>query len=342
MLRSRWPVLLGVIVVFFWLGWTFFALSITSFSWVPDFLRLPVEDQATTILARRGQFGDAFGAFNALVSTFALIGLFFTINSQQHQIKEQAKLSAASDLLIRQQQFQEQYYRAIETYSKLLSEISFNAGGPGSESLKGRLAMWEIWRSQVIGSLVTNGDTQFELAVQLQQNAYKHESLGAWNTNEEATSATANLLSTLKDDPACLQAALDAIGVAWTAMYAMNRFQLDALFRAWYTVFRVLGTAERYEIDAEIRRLYSATFRAQLSWIEMAFLLANQSHLPGTSAYPRACYYSNQHTCFDNLDVAHDAIIAVLYTKALVNVESINPESVLLCRKAFEPLRHNA
>lgn len=330
MQRKLWPIWLGAAAFVLWMLYGLLALSTVSASWLPDFMTLPV-DGATSVLASRGQFGDAFGAFNALISTFALIGLFFTLHAQQIQINEQSKANKSFDLLARQQQFQEQYFRAVDTYRELLSSVSYTTD---HGLLTGRAALWAIWRELIVAPLATAESTPFVRALHKQIKAYSNAGLGDWNTNSEAIEAIGELTGAIAADGA-RAVIVQRIGVVWAAAYSMHRFQMDSLFRSWYTVYRVLDTADKYELPDETIRLYSASFRAQLSWIEMAFLLANQSALPGNPAFPRACHFSNRFRIFDNLEVSNDAVVAVLYQVALRNAENALGDEGQLCRRAF-------
>lgn len=335
MLKNRWPIALGLLALILWILYAILALSLASPEWIPGIFKLPAEDQTTTVLARRGQFGDAFGAFNALVSTFALIGLFFTIRSQQIQIEAQSAANASSEKLTRQQQFQEQYYRAIDAYRELLSNIEYSRDDESRTIVSGRVALWTMWRDQIIAPLNKAADDPFSKAIKLQTGAYANEALAGWNTNIGAVGAIRLMLDEFASNSELRAAAIARIGVAWSAVYNMHRFQLDSLFRSWYTAFRVLSTAESYGIPDQSVRLYSAVFRARLSWIEMAFLLLNQSALPGNPAFPRACFYSNKFVLFDNLDVDHDTVVALLHQLAAANPYINESESAVLCSNAF-------
>lgn len=333
MIRRAWPVWLGILALTLWIVYALFALSTTSPDWTPGFLMLP-DAQGTSTIATRGQFGDAFGAFNALVSTFALIGLFFTIRSQQHQLTEQSKAAATSERLTRQQQFQEFFYRAVDTYKQLLSEISSSIS-ENEQAVHGRVALWKIWRERFIAALPALGETELDIAIRKQLEAYANETLGEWNTNAESASAIAKLKQALATTPGAAHSASIALGGTWAHVYSVNRFQLDSLFRAWYTAYRVLSTASSYGLDDDTIRLYSATFRAQLSWIEMAFLLANQAGLPGNMSFPNACWFSNKYVIFDNLDTDSDAVVATLAWIAQ-NQSAVAPDkSARLSANAF-------
>jgi hypothetical protein len=328
--KTIWPFLLGLVSLALWAGYALIALSATTSDWVPAFLRLPFAAEDRAVIALRGQFGDAFGAFNALVSTFALIGLFFTIRSQQTQIGDQERAHRSSELLTRQQQFQEQYYRAIDAYKDLLSNVSVadpdSDYGRPDRVLNGRNALWAIWRHQFIKTIATVDGTSFDDAIKKQLDAYLYENLGRLNANRESVRAIASVTDEFHRHPELRQEGLHRIGVAWNSVYNIHRFQLDSLFRSWYTAYRVLETAKMYDVSADAIRLYSAVFRAQLSWIEMAFLLVNQSGLPDNPCFPKACSISNRYSLFDNLDIEHDTVVAILHLEA-TTLKAISPST---------------
>lgn len=294
-----------------WLGYVALALSDTAPSWMPEMLRLPQGDSGASVLSRRGQFGDAFGAFNALVSTLALIGLLMTLRTQQEQIRSQERTSNSNDTLIRQQQFQDQFFRAVDAYRDQLQTVT-TSNTKDVGHIVGRLALREIWRNQLVRQIYDHESSSLKQAIVAQLYAYDNEMSGSLNSNQEVSQLIAGLLSEIEESTEKRDQVLGRVGSAWHVVYLANRHQLDSLYRAWYTVYRVLDTAPSYGVDLETMNLYSAAFRAQISWIEMAFLLANQFGLPGNPSYPRACKHSVRYAVFDNLDRTHDVVISVL------------------------------
>lgn len=188
----------------------------------------------------------------------------------------------------------------------------------------------------MISHLRIDPQSIFGHAVRCQLNAYEHESLGKWNSNAELSSAVRELRRHLDEHPDELGALMETVGKAWHPVYGMHRYQLDSLFRAWYTVYRVLETAPTYELEPDAIRLYSAIYRAQLSWIEMAFLLINQSGLPGNPAYPRACKLTNIYAVFDNLDAENDVVVVALAIVAFRRTSSDDREVASLDGRAFK------
>lgn len=318
--RNALPLTLSVIAISGWIGYLALALSDTTPSWVPEALRLPSSESGASILSRRAEFGDAFGAFNALVSTLALIGLLFTLRTQQEQIRSQERTSASNDTLIRQQQFQDQFFRAVDAYRDQLQTIT--APNPtGTGNITGRLALRDIWRNQLVLHIDHSGLPSLKETIAAQLDAYSNEMSGIWNSHQEASQLIARLLNEIEKHRETHDKVLNRIGSAWHAVNLANRHQLDSLHRAWHTVYIVLDAAPKYGINAETINLYSATFKAQISWIEMAFLLANQFGLPGNPTYPTACEHSVRYAAFDNLDRTYDTVIGILSSIASKKVD---------------------
>lgn len=326
-----WPLALSCIALIAWAVYFSFAMSVVTPAWVPDWLHeyfiLNTKADASTLMTTRGQFGDTFGAFNALVSTFALIGLLWTIRTQQQQLVDQDEHSRRSDLLIAQQQFQEQLYRAIDAYRELLTQIRASADLE-QQSLTGRNALNEMWVRQV----------QELLYLERPGSSPSQSRDGRRSTipsSVRSASAIEEYCSSLQEDDEERRRVLQAIGALWANLYIENRFQLDALFRSWYTVYRVLDTAHSYGLSPATISLYSASFRAQLSWIELAFLLVNQSALGENPKFPKACDMSNRYVVFDNLSVDGDVVVSLLRRQAEAKGPYIAIEDATLTKHAF-------
>lgn len=100
---------------FFWLSWTG---------------RLPYPSDITSVEAR-GQFGDSFGVVNAVISSFALIGLLVTLAMQQKQLteqgnelKRQAKIDADSRQREEINQYEELLFRLLGFYLDSVDAVS--------------------------------------------------------------------------------------------------------------------------------------------------------------------------------------------------------------------------
>ncbi|MCE3272245.1 MAG: hypothetical protein K0S57_2642 [Ramlibacter sp.] len=96
---------------------------------------LPYPGSVST-LEHQGQFGDSFGAFNALVSAFGFLGLLLTLGMQQWQISQQSKdlkRQADRDQENRRRDEMAQYegllFRLMEFYRDSVDEVFIVRGG---------------------------------------------------------------------------------------------------------------------------------------------------------------------------------------------------------------------
>lgn len=331
-LTRYWPALLGAVAILCWVAYLYVALSVTTPWWIPDWIHKMFEisdsKDSATIFQIRGQIGDTFGAYNALISTMAFIGLLWTIVGQQKQIADQEAQARRNDLLVSQQQFQEQFFRAIDAYRDLLASIKVASIGKLGEVLVGREALNHLWRSRLLDQLYL-----------ARPDATGVRDRTAVKVDIPATAAgvrgVAQFCNILDQDAELRASVLQRIGHYWADLYLEQRYQLDALFRAWYTVYRVLETAPDYHLSPRTISLYSASFRAQLSWIELAFLLINQSGLEPNEKFPRACHLSNKYVVFDNLSISGDILAAILRAEARRNPPYVIAEDAVLLDEAF-------
>ena len=318
---SKPAILWSCLAIVAWLLFVVAALSTSSPSWLPDvvwsILALPADDG---VLEARGQFGDSFGPFNALVSSLALVGVISTLALQQTVAK--------------QQQFQEQLFHAVAAYQSLLESFETNyrtkSGEPGS--LRGRSALQNAWQHYVVGPFLRNCKAPgMDDVARNVGSLFFGETVGFAATQGAIESVDRQVAGWLSTDGAT--AALEVLGQAWWALYSSHRHHLDALFRAWYTVHRILNEAPNYSVTVDAQRLYAASFRAQISWIEMVYMLANQSALPHNAMFPRACRYANYFCAYDNLATTGDVTVTLLVEVA--KARKANPSGNELTRAAF-------
>ncbi len=325
-------------LVALWLVWLSIVLSSKA---APDnlapYIALPSPSEVS-LLDLRAKLGDAFGPFNALISAIALAVLLRSLFLQQQQldnqnfqfgrqlqilkkqIAEQRTQFDAESKLLRQQQFQEQFLSAINSYSAQLASIVIadsaenDASGNRSRSVRsGRDALYLLFNGMFRDQLEKTCPI-LEDCLSLQGAEKVNDA--TWYVNE-LKKEVAKVTSLISSSEFERNEVIAAIGSNWGAIYHLNRFQLDALFRAWYTVYRILDTGkDDYKLSSHQVKLYSATFRAQLSWIELVFLLLNQSALPGNTSYAKACRYSNKYCLFDNLAVDADVVASILKQRA--------------------------
>lgn len=112
-MKKRW-VALGAFVVFgLWLAWVFQRPIARQFKfhWNPEAL---------------GQWGDTFGALNALFSAFAFIAVMVTLVFQGREIKRQQEQIQSAREDQQTLRFEATFFRLLDLLRELRSEIRFN------------------------------------------------------------------------------------------------------------------------------------------------------------------------------------------------------------------------
>lgn len=314
----------AIAVLVAWFIFLQIALSSTPASWMPDFLlsifALPVGEQKVDVLALRGQLGDSFGPFNALVSSLALVGLISTLVLQQS--------------IAKQHQFQIQLFHAIEAYRSLLESFETPSRGdlprPGASAIRGRSGLEYAWKRYLVAVFEAKA-SEFRLVAPINLDAA--EASLDFAAISQLTKAAGDQSTILISQQESRVRVLEALGQAWWMLYSSHRHHLDAMFRAWYTVHRILNEAPRYSVSPRSQFLYAASFRAQVSWIEMVFLLANQSGLPHNAKFPNACRFANYFCVYDNIEASTDITVSLLIE--LAKGRLADPQGDELNRAAF-------
>ena len=325
---GRW--ILGGAAFLLLLSWSAYALILvqpTARRWLKAVL--PFEIEFPERIGQLGQVGDSLNLFSSLLSACALVGVLVTLRLQQRQLTGQARQAQEMVLLVRRQQFQEQLFRAIDTYTLLVA--AFRRG-----MAEGREGMEVGWK-ELLGSLA-GSHTAWSGIAQLQVDTFQKPMDEVFRSKtivlEDAVEKFVK--SYLRLDASERLTFQLPLETAWNDLYMTRRSNLDALFRAWYHVYRILETAPLYGIDGESIWLYNSAFRAQVSWIELAYLLVNLSDFPGNVDYDTARRYANKYAIFDNLVASQDCIVASLRASTFDGTErtAANGESTQKLEKS--------
>lgn len=126
-------------------------------------------------LVKRGQFGDSFGAVNALFSGLAFAVLIFTIRQQKQEIQQTQKLIKQQEQelqeqneTLRLQKFENTFFNLISLHQEILNGIKINLGG--ERVAVSREAIGEIYARFERGYA---SNTEKVESVRI-QNSYRH------------------------------------------------------------------------------------------------------------------------------------------------------------------------
>lgn len=317
--NSAWLLLL--LVVFGWLSFLVFSLS-TDVTWTPPrALTLPDSSHAGD-LELRGQLGDSFGAFNALVSAVALVGVITTLRLQHNQL-------AAQDSQFSRLHFSEQLRFAISSYESCLNSVTARSSRDGAREddgtnrtvrdekeydVTGRAALAEIWHRDIIFELdlrdpkLKSMDDARVLQLEIARQS-RPPTLRQRETLRTKIESVVRDLNT-NDDAGRKAAATKVVRDAWRLAMYKHKHQFSPLSESARAVLRLIDASSGIGIDDANRKLQTEHFRARLSETEMYFLLA--ASYDYQSGSPRDENVFTKLGFFDSVPKDADIAVALL------------------------------
>ena len=278
----------------------------------------------------KGQFGDFFGVLYALFGALTIVLVYSTFGIQKLQLDHSNQIASEQQLSARYERYLSEIAAATNAYNTALGAILVPSNN--SKEWAGRHGLYHLWHTYMIlpglcspSSAVSMKQLHYPLSSYIHpetQNSpsdismwsplrqqFKFEALvddSLWSTEQWVRTQVNNLSKEVKASFATSMYSF------WNTCYDMHKYQLDALFRSWYHVEIALQTASSLGIDSGTEWRAASRFRAQLSAIELQFLLANQL-LARPPGYPRACAISEYYSIFDNLSFGLDPILHMLF-----------------------------
>ena len=225
-------ILLTFLVALLILGWGYW--SDTS-HFIASYWTQGVSDQA---IARAGQWGDSFGAFNAFVSAIAFATVAATLMIQSKALKDQAQ-----DL--HRERFESTFFELLHLTRELRKEVTYRYSADykklrsaGSSSFK------------IIGLSSTRSDISAFQAANLEIVFWLRQ-------NKVADSPQVD----------------DVVNIYMKRVHSSNEATLGRYFRIIYTILFRIYNDNKLEDNEKIR--YANLLRSQLSSYEILLLAAN-------------------------------------------------------------------
>jgi hypothetical protein len=297
------------------------------------------------VATAKGQFGDVFGALNG---AFGALTLFFVYRA----FRSERASSDAQIELVKLERYYAEVAAAVHAYEVALQGIAATEWEESQQNDRpsrrfvtnwvSRHGLFHLWkqhftfaaiRDQWAYSVNDSGVRKpskvwAPIAIQMGFDQYV-EARVAYALPEVAPfvgeTSVAQLLSDHAVGGTDFQDLANAVHGAWRCVYRSNRYQLDTLFRTWYHAFKTIATAVDFDVDEATEWRIASRFRAQLSWIEMVFLLANQTfgNEPGGEGLPKAIEFSERYAMFDNFTPGLDPTVHALLAAAKGRTEHV-------------------
>lgn len=280
----------------------------------------------------KGQFGDFFGVLNALFGALTLVTVYRAYQLQTSQVDD-AKTNANKQLHAQQfERYLIEVEAAIASYNRLVGAIVVVDSNLRWESVHG---LFHLWKVHMIFPAANQGPAYAGTYKNPLSESTNDSTINLWSPmlrQLDISSVTVDekwlnsvwiesQIDHLNDD--VMLAFKKNIVSNWEKLYAMHRYQLDAVFRSWFHVYLTIATASEFNVDSDAEWRIASRFRAQLSSVELLFLLSNQV-LSENPKFPKAIKMSERYAMFDNYTADLDPIATVILKIAKQNNGLIN------------------
>ena len=286
------------------------------------------------IAAMKGQFGDVFGLLNGAFGAVTLWLVYLAYSRE-------ASSSEAQMDFVRRERYLAEIDASIQAYNQQLHDIVVlkSQGENKQQTWTSKHGLMTLWTSRLTLPVKSDsrGDTLASQTSGLSPGD-RNARFSIWSPINEHIEGHSNerklVPQAFKNSEwvaqKLAQSDMDtvvgfgsAVREQWLAVYSEHRYQLDALFRTWYHTCKAVEQARALGIDAETEWRAAARWRSQLSWIELLFLLANQSLSEGDSGdgFPRAVALSSRYAMFDNLVAGLDPTVHAVLQVARGDIE---------------------
>ena len=286
------------------------------------------------IAAMKGQFGDVFGLLNGAFGAVTLWLVYLAYSRE-------ASSSEAQMDFVRRERYLAEIDASIQAYNRQLHDIVVleSQGENRQQTWTSKHGLMTLWTSRLTRPVQID-PRGFLIAIETpglspqdkraKQSVWSpiNEHIEGYPTERKPLAPefknskwVAQMLADSDKETAASFA--NAVREKWLVVYSEYRYQLDALFRTWYHTCKAVEQARALGIDAETEWRAAARWRSQLSWIELLFLLANQSLSEGDSGdgFPRAVELSSRYAMFDNFVAGLDPTVHAVLQVARGDIE---------------------
>jgi hypothetical protein len=230
-----------------------------------------------------GTFGDYIGGLlNPIVGLATVALVIFSITIQRREMRTTVLEMKAANESTNRIGFEQALFAWLENYRSLVHEIRDDEGNSGRAVLT---SWYESSLTFPAMYCATEGrfvDTFGSLAAAI------------WKDNEEGRTQEETNIKLHE----MLQCGLDA----YQRLYEAHRSELDAMLR---TLYRLIRWVDQSTLTPTQKWHYVALVRAQISWVEMVFLLFNSLGKNGR----KFAALINEYAFFDNLETDSNVVL---------------------------------
>ena len=250
-----------------------------------------------------GQVGDFFGGtLNPIFGFLSVMALLVALVIQSRELKvssEELKNSAlalnAQNKAIAHQSFEQTFFSWLDSYGDMLASVTYVYK---ENEYSGRNALKSYFEFHF---------SRKNLAAIEEKH---HPGLSRSQFGELSLQ---DFEKRIVESPLVLtEAAIEA----WSNLYKQNEYQLDSLFRNLYRLILWIDSQHPSRISLSQKWFYVSIVRAQLSWIEMAYLFYNGY----TERGKKLNRLIEKYSLFNNLNFDSNRVIAHIREHGCSNI----------------------
>lgn len=262
-------ILVSIVILVWWFAWR----------WIDSNIGLPLSNETHAL---RGQFGDKFGAINALFSGLAFAGIIFTVLLQKRELslqreeleKNRQNLEEQTRNLGRQR-FEDMFFNLLKLHSEITKDLDL-PGHPGRRA------------HDYLFQHFANSDQEFNVFIslhklsrervrklqeekQIDEANYPELDQADISTIVEALTKQATVVESYLDRDESMHAQKIKRAYEKTCLALLDDFA--HYFRNFYHTLRFIDDSKT--IDNSEKKAYARILRSQLSDIELVSLFYN-------------------------------------------------------------------
>lgn len=314
-------ILAGSVIVLWIISWVLMII----------FIKNGPNGTITEVSAIRGQFGDQFGAVNALFSGLAFAGIIFTIllqrrdlSLQREELEETRKEFIQQNETLKKQRFENTFFQLLNLHIEIISKLKMRASVDQEvyddrEFFVGSIkelkfsSSYKYFRYSALNKLDAAEITRYKLNREIEHDFYsKLDKTEIANLNEITDAEIDNFIS----EP--IENKESNIRKDYETFFHKFQYNLGHYFRNVYHIFKYVHTTNLIE-DKE-KQFYCNIVRAQFSTDELVLIFYNSltpiSYYSDTPnlGYPNFKFLIDKYDILQNinnrllLDKAHEKI----------------------------------
>ncbi|QET03912.1 hypothetical protein FOB72_17240 (plasmid) [Cupriavidus pauculus] len=298
----------------------YIAISVVA-AYALNFISLPFSEKGEAW----GQFGDFIGGtINPVVGLATVYLVLVTVKLQRRELQASLRELRISNKALAKQGFENSFFSWLNSYHKLLDSIQLTISNENAEAPEKIYIGRHALKRMHVGS--------FTAARVILKDSKSGKKLPTFQRRHRSSLSTPQdplFFSNWSKDQR--ETAINMARDGYETVFDRHRYQLDGMFRTLFRLIKWVDESDPKIISREEKWQYIAIIRAQLSWIELVFLVYNCMTQRGEPFIE----YANKYALFDNLGTEADGILILIRADPVISGIAASAFSSDIARKQY-------